>query len=553
MLQQIHIQNYALIDHLTVDFADDFSTLTGETGAGKSILLGALMLALGNRADTAAIGNPDEKCVVEATFNVKHYGLKKNFDDLDLDYQDETIVRRELLPNGKSRAFVNDTPVNLNALKDLGRFLIDIHSQHENLELNNNQFQLKVVDAAAQNADLLKNYASAFADYKKLQAELAELKENARQMSADYDYNQFQYNQLAESKLDGVNQEEMENEFQTLSNIVDIQQSLGGALYVLQDGEQNILSGLAQVRQQLQSVQRYFTKADDYLQRLEPVIIEMKDFTQEMESDLQRLENQPERLEALRSRLDQLYSLLQKHQAKDVAELIAIRDELEKKLNKSGNYEALIEQTEKQLAEATKRVGELADKLTASRKKAAEPLAKQICSHLVGLGMPNAQLQIILTDTAAFMPNGRDSVNFLFTANRNHELQNISKIASGGEISRLMLSIKAILSKSVALPTVIFDEIDTGVSGDIAHKMAELMSLMAKQMQVITITHLPQIAAKGAVQYRVSKNDEGGTTHTRVEKLSDAERVDEIARMLSGKNITTEARENAKSLLSDKN
>ena len=553
MLQQIHIQNYALIDHLTVDFADGFSTLTGETGAGKSILLGALMLALGNRADTAAIGNPDEKCVVEATFNVKHYGLKKIFDDLDLDYQDETIVRRELLPNGKSRAFVNDTPVNLNALKDLGRFLIDIHSQHENLELNNNQFQLKVVDAAAQNADLLKNYSSAFADYKKLQTELADLKENARQMSTDYDYNQFQYNQLAEFKLDGVNQEEMETEFQTLSNIVDIQQSLSGALYVLQDGEQNVLSGLAQVRQQLQSVQRYFAKADDYLQRLEPVIIEMKDFTQEMESDLQRLENQPERLESLRSRLDQLYSLLQKHQAKDVAELIAIRDSLEAKLNKSGNYEALIEQTEKQLAEATKRVGELADKLTASRKKAAEPLAKQICSHLVGLGMPNAQLQINLTATDTFTPTGRDSVNFLFTANRNHELQNISKIASGGEISRLMLSIKAILSKSVALPTVIFDEIDTGVSGDIAHKMAELMSLMAKQMQVITITHLPQIAAKGAVQYRVSKNDEGGTTHTCVEKLSDAERVDEIARMLSGKNITTEARENAKSLLSDKN
>ena len=549
MLHQIHIQNYALIDELTVDFTDGFSTLTGETGAGKSILLGALMLALGNRADTSAIGNAGQKCVVEATFNVKHYGLEKIFADLDLDYQDETIIRRELLTNGKSRAFVNDTPVNLNSLKDLGRYLIDIHSQHENLELNNNQFQLKVVDAAAQNAALLKEYSAAFADYKKLQAELAELKENARQMSADYDYNQFQYNQLAEFKLEEVNQEEMENEFQTLSNIVDIQQSLSGVLYLLQDSDQNILSGLTQVRQQFQSVRRYFAKADDYLQRLEPVVIEMKDFAREVDSDLQRLENQPERLEALRSRLDQLYSLLQKHQAKDVAELIAIRDALESKLSKSGNYEMLIEQTEKQLAEAVKRVEELAAKLTASRKKAVEPLAKQICGHLVDLGMPNAQLQISCTDAGAFTPTGRDSVNFMFTANRNHELQNISKIASGGEISRLMLSIKAILSKSVALPTVIFDEIDTGVSGDIAHKMGELMSLMAKQMQVITITHLPQIAAKGAVQYRVSKNDEGGTTHTCVEKLSDAERVDEIARMLSGKNISAEARENAKSLL----
>ena len=549
MLHQIHIQNYALIDELTVDFTDGFSTLTGETGAGKSILLGALMLALGNRADTTAIGNAGQKCVVEATFNVKPYHLEKIFDDLDLDYQDETIVRRELLTNGKSRAFVNDTPVNLNSLKDLGRHLIDIHSQHENLELNNNQFQLKVVDAAAQNAALLKQYSAVYTDYKRLQAELAELKENARQMSADYDYNQFQYNQLAEFKLDSINQEEMENEFQTLSNIVDIQQNLSAALYVLQDGEQNVLSGLAQVRQAVQQTQRYFQKSEEYLQRLEPVIIEMKDFAQELESDLQRLENQPERLEELRSKLDQLYSLQQKHQAKSVDELIAIRNDLEQKLNKSGNYEALIEQTQKLLDQTTADLTDLAAKLSESRRKVIDSLCEQICSHLVGLGMPNAQLQIILTDTAAFMPNGRDSVNFLFTANRNHELQNISKIASGGEISRLMLSIKAILSKSVALPTVIFDEIDTGVSGDIAHKMGELMSLMAKQMQVITITHLPQIAAKGAVQYRVSKNDEGGTTHTCVEKLSDAERVDEIARMLSGKNVTTEARENAKSLL----
>ncbi len=549
MLHQIHIQNYALIDELTVDFTDGFSTLTGETGAGKSILLGALMLALGNRADTAAIGNAGQKCVVEATFNVKPYHLEKIFDELDLDYQDETIVRRELLTNGKSRAFVNDTPVNLNALKDLGRHLIDIHSQHENLELNNNQFQLRVVDAAAQNADLQKQYSAAYAEYKRLQAELAEQKENARQMSADYDYNQFQYNQLAEAKLDGVNQEEMENEFQTLSNIVDIQQNLSAALYVLQDGEQNVLSGLSQVRQAVQQTQRYFQKSEEYLQRLEPVIIEMKDFAQELESDLQRLENQPERLEELRAKLDLLYSLMQKHQAKSVDELIAIRNDLEKKLTKSGDYETLIEQTEKQLSQATKQLTDLADKLSDSRRKVADSLCKQICSHLTGLGMPNAQLQISLTNTDSFTPNGRDSVNFLFTANRNHELQNISKIASGGEISRLMLSIKAILSKSVALPTVIFDEIDTGVSGDIAHKMGELMSLMAKQMQVITITHLPQIAAKGSVQYRVSKNDEGGTTHTIVDKLSDAERVDEIARMLSGKNITAEARENAKSLL----
>lgn len=549
MLLKIHIQNYALIDELTVDFTDGFSTLTGETGAGKSILLGALMLALGNRADTSAIGNAETKCVVEATFNIKPYKLEQIFENLDLDYQDETIIRRELLPNGKSRAFVNDTPVNLNSLKDLGRYLIDIHSQHENLELNNNLFQLKVVDATAQNADTLKQYSLAYHEYKHQQAELEKLKDDAKKMSADYDYNQFQYNQLAEFGPEKINQEEMENEFQMLSNVVDIQQSLNGALYILQDCDQNLLSALSQVRQAIQQTQRTFAKSEEYLQRLESVNIEMKDFAQELEHDLQHLENQPERLEELRSKLDQLYSLLQKHQANNAAELIEIKNSLEAKLDKSGNCELLIEKAEKQLAETEKRLDRLASDLTARRNKVIGPLGKKICSHLVGLGMPNAQLQIILNSGEDFSPTGRDSVNFLFSANRNHEPQNISKIASGGEISRLMLSIKAILSESVSLPTVIFDEIDTGVSGDIAHKMAELMASMASKMQVITITHLPQIAAKGNTQYRVSKRDVENTTHTFVEQLDEAERVDEIARMLSGKDITNEARENAKTLL----
>lgn len=549
MLLKIHIRNYALIDELTVDFTDGFSTLTGETGAGKSILLGALMLALGNRADTSAIGDAEQKCVVEATFNVKPYKLEKIFEELDLDYQDETIIRRELLPNGKSRAFVNDTPVNLNNLKDLGKYLIDIHSQHENLELNSNQFQLKVVDAAAKNFDILKQYSLTYSEYKRLQAELEELKDSARQNSTDYDYNQFQYNQLAEFGLEKTNQEEMEDEFQTLSNVVDIQQNLGSALYILQDSDQNLLSALAQTRQAIQQTQRYFSKSGEYLQRLESVNIEMKDLTQELEHDVQQLENQPERLEELRQRLDQLYSLLQKHQAKDVAELIEIKNNLEEKLSKTGNYELLIEKAEKQLSECTAKLVNQANELTDRRNKVLETLSKQICNHLTGLGMPNAQLQISRTDANQFTPTGRDCVNFLFTANKNHELQNISKIASGGEISRLMLSIKAILSKSVALPTVIFDEIDTGVSGDIAHKMAELMSQMAEQMQVITITHLPQIAAKGSTQYRVSKRDIDNTTHTFVDKLTDNERIDEIARMLSGKDITNEARENAKTLI----
>ncbi|MBO4602815.1 MAG: DNA repair protein RecN [Salinivirgaceae bacterium] len=549
MLLRLHIQNYALIDQLTVDFNEGFSTLTGETGAGKSILLGALALAVGNRADTSAIGDAEKKCVVEATFNVKPYRLESVFADLDLDYQDETIVRRELLPNGKSRAFVNDTPVNVNNLKTLGQYLIDIHSQHENLELNNNQFQLRVVDAAAKNADLLNDYAETYRNYRKQQTELETLRDEARRLSADYDYNQFQYNQLAEFAPEKINQQEMEDEFQTLSNVVEIQQNLNAAVYLLQDGEQNLLSQLSQLRQTVQQVKRYFPKAADYLQRLESVIIEMKDFAQEIEHDAQQLENQPERLEFLRSKLDQLYGLLQKHQVADVEGLVRIKNELEGKLGKSGNYELRIEQAEKLLAETTERLKGLASQLTERRTKMLEPLSREICSHLTGLGMPNAQLRIDISESSQFTPTGCDCINFMFTANRNRELQNISKIASGGEISRLMLSIKAILSASVALPTIIFDEIDTGVSGDIAHKMAELMSQMAEHMQVITITHLPQIAAKGDVQYRVVKRDVNGTTQTFVEQLSDSERVDEVARMLSGKDITNEARENAKSLL----
>ncbi len=549
MLKHLHIQNYALIDNLTVDFNSGFSTLTGETGAGKSILLGALMLALGNRADNSAIGDVSKKCIVEAVFDVSRYGLNSLFDSLDLDYQDETIIRRELLPNGKSRAFVNDTPVNLNSLKDLGRYLIDIHSQHENLELNNNQFQLKVVDAAACNAQLLEQYGVAYSEYRKTLSELEKLRQQAAQASSDYDYNQFQYKQLADFAPDKIDQEAMENEFQTLSNVAEIQQSLGGALYLLQDGDQNLLSMLSQVRQQLQSTQRYYSKSDEYLQRLESVIIEVKDIASEMEHDVESLENQPERLEFLRQKLDTLYSLMQKHQVTDVAGLVLIMKDLESRLNLSGNCDELIEKTEKHLAQLTAQLSQLSDQLTARRKAAAKPLMQKICSHLAGLGMPNARLEISIYNTNQFTATGHDSVNFMFTANLNHELQNISRIASGGEISRLMLSIKAILSESVSLPTIIFDEIDTGVSGDIAHKMGELMALMAEKMQVIAITHLPQIAAKGNTQYRVAKRDVDGKTQSFVIQLSENERVDEIARMLSGKNITTEARENAKSLL----
>jgi DNA repair protein RecN (Recombination protein N) len=549
MLKLLSIQNYALIDELEVSFEAGFSTLTGETGAGKSILLGALSLVLGNRADSSVINNEDKKCVVEAVFNIKTYQLKPFFESLDIDYHDETIIRRELSSNGKSRAFINDTPVNLNDLKLLGLQLVDIHSQHENLELNNNQFQLMVVDAAAGNNELVKNYQKTFQAYKQKQQRLEQLEQQAGQASADLDYNQFQYNQLVELKPEQINQEQLEEDYQLLTNTGEIQQNTGIVLQLLDENESNVIQLLKQSRQILEQTGKYFHKAQMYAARIDPMLIELKDLVQELNHDASQLDYQPERIAELKATLDQLYSLMQKHQVKTVAELVAVKDEFEKRLNQTSDLSHLIEQTQKELSALELQLHEFAKLLTRKRTEISGQLSNQIEQHLTGLGMPNAQLQIQITSNSHFTSSGVDLINFMFTANKNQELQNISKIASGGEISRLMLSVKSVLSRSAALPTIIFDEIDTGVSGEIAHKMAELMSLMSQTMQVISITHLPQIAAKGNIQYKVFKIETNQGVNTYVTKLSTSERIDEIARMLSGKDVTKEAIENAKALL----
>ncbi|MCQ2375293.1 MAG: DNA repair protein RecN [Salinivirgaceae bacterium] len=548
MIKQIFIQNYALISELTVDFDFGFTTLTGETGAGKSILLGAMSLILGSRADISVINDPDKKCVVEASFIVNK-NLKPIFDSIDVDFFEETTIRRELSSNGKSRAFVNDTPIGLADLRKLGLLLIDIHSQHENLELNNNRFQLRIVDAVAQNDDLLIDYAQTYKEYKNLQLELEKLKKLESQSSADLEYNQFQYRQLVDFAPEKIDQTEIENEYQILSNTADIQQNIGAVVDLIADGEQNLLSQLKQVKQTLLQTHQYFAKANDYVDRLDPLIIELKDMANEMNRDLGSIDDNPERLAELHDTLNTLYSLLKKHNASDCSDLVRVMHEYEQKVGSCGSFEEQIENLSHKLSDTEKLLTKQATEISSRRQKVAKPLAARIVELVAGLGMPNAQLIVNVEPTASFTETGLDDVCFLFSANKSYAPLSIDKIASGGEISRLMLSIKTILSEMVQLPTIIFDEIDTGVSGDIAHKMALLMGQMSKHMQVIAITHLPQIAAKGQAQYRVSKRDIKDKTYSFVERLSDQDRIAEIARMVSGENITKEAIENARSLL----
>lgn len=549
MIKQIFIQNYALISELTVDFDSGFTTLTGETGAGKSILLGAMSLILGSRADISVINDSEKKCVVEATFIVDEK-LKPTFESIDVDFSEETIIRRELSSSGKSRAFVNDTPIGLADLRKLGLMLIDIHSQHENLELNTNSFQLRVVDAVAQNDDLLTNYTQTFKQYKNLQLELEKLKMLESQSSADLEYNQFQYKQLVDFAPEKIDQEEIENEYQLLSNTADIQQNIGAVVNLIADSDQNLLSQLKQVKQTLLQTRQYFAKSNDYVERLEPLIIELKDMSNEMNRDLGSIDDNPERLAELHDTLNTLYSLLKKHNASNCSDLVRVMHEYEQKVGNCGNFEEQIDKLSKKLSDTEKILTKQAAEISSRRKKVAKPLASHIVELVSGLGMPNAQLVVDIEPTLSFSETGMDNVNFLFSANKSYTPLSLDKIASGGEISRLMLSIKSILSEMVQLPTIIFDEIDTGVSGDIAHKMALLMEQMSKHMQVIAITHLPQIAAKGQSQYRVSKREVDDKTYSFVERLTNDERIAEIARMVSGENITKEAIDNAKSLLS---
>lgn len=549
MLKELKIQNYALIQNMDIEFDNDFSTLTGETGAGKSILLGALSLVLGVRADSSVVQNNKTKCVVEALFDISKYKLNDFFNKNDLDYEPNTIIRREINTNGKSRAFINDTPTNLNILKELANKLIDIHSQHQNLELNNNDFQFKIIDSIAHNEVLLNTYKNTLYKFKQLTQQIEKLKEQSKSITTDYDYNIFQYNQLKELNLSDINQELLENELKLLNNTDKIQQNLSQSHILLSDSEPNILELLKNVIQNIISINEFYPKAENLINRLESVEIELKDISQEIEFSAENIESNPEKQQQIKDTLDKIYDVMHKHQVDSIEKLLELEQQFLEKTNQQNNIQQDIIELEKELTYTTQQLENLSEQISEKRTITTPQFTKKITDLLSELGMPSAKLEVKLSNDTDFNNYGKDKIEFLFSANKNYNTQNITKIASGGELSRLMLSIKLILSESIALPTIIFDEIDTGVSGEIADKMAFIMKTMAKNMQVISITHLPQIAAQGKNHYKIYKKEDNSTVNTYIVKLNKNERIDEIARLLSGKNISKEAIENAKTLM----
>ncbi|MEN8120186.1 MAG: DNA repair protein RecN [Bacteroidota bacterium] len=549
MIKSLSIKNYALIDSIEIDFFPGFSIITGETGAGKSILMGALSLITGQRADTSVLKDDTRKCVVEGNFLLTNYGLKEFFAINELDYANETILRREISPAGKSRAFINDTPVNLNILRDLSLKLIDIHSQHQNLNLNQSEFQLKVVDSYASNSDLLSEYQSKFTGYKTIKRQLEGLKTEALQSKDDFEYLNFQFNELESAKIINGEQEELEEESKTLNHTEEIQRNLAVIHNSMSEEDASILLNLKEAYQAASRIIPFYNKIESIEERLNSAFIELKDIDAEVELMLGDIEFDPARIEYVNSRLDLIYSLQQKHKVSSVADLLEIKEQLDKKLQNIISFDDQIDLLEKNLKSTTKELSVLANTLNDNRLNALPDIEKYVSDQLEQLGMPEAQFKIEQETLTEFSINGKDKISFLFTANKNVAVQNISKVASGGEISRLMLSIKSLLSKSIGLPTIIFDEIDTGVSGEIADKMGNIMQNMSENMQVLNITHLPQVAAKGDTHYLVFKGENNQTSATGIKKLSGDERLQELAKMLSGENITKEAIENAKVLL----
>jgi len=550
MLTSLYISNYALISELEIDFGAGFSSITGETGAGKSIIMGALSLILGQRADTKAIKTDADKCIIEASFEISGYTkLTAFFAENDIDNSDSTcIIRRELTGAGKSRAFINDTPVSLIVLRDLTVQLIDIHSQHDNLLLANPTYQLDVVDTIAQNSELLKTYSVAFGQWQQLLADLRKLEQNAKRYSTELDYIQFQYNQLIEAHLHVNEQEELENEQDTLAHAEEIKIELLSSQQLFEE-EKAVLPVLKEIINSVSKIKNFVANGDDWMERLQSTYIELKDLNSELSAFADRVENNPERLTFVENRLSELFTLQKKYKVNTVAELIDIRDEFELQLQKIESFDEDIQLLQIEIDSTFTIVNELSELLTASRQSVIQQIEQHMVGSLTELGMPNIQFKVQLTSSDVFTINGQNEVQFLFSANKNREVQPVQLIASGGEVSRLMLSIKALIANKSDLPTIIFDEIDTGVSGEIAHRMGEIMQDMGSSMQVITITHLPQIAAKSLAQYRVYKDDSGSQTQTFIEKLNTEQRINEIAQMLSGKNLSEISVLNAKELL----
>ncbi len=549
MLKKLYIKNYALIDLLDIELYSGFSVLTGETGAGKSIILGAIGLLLGQRADSKSIKTGAERCTIEAHFDLSRYDLQPFFTDNDIDYDaEDTIIRREITAT-KSRAFINDTPVALSMLKELGEQLVDIHSQHQNLLLNKQDFQLSVVDIIAQNQGLLADYQESYSQLQTAKNQLQALKEDIERNRQQADFMQFQFEELQQANLVDGEQEELEQQSDMLSHAEDIKGALYEADGHLNGEQQGAVDHVRQSFQTLRNISRVLPAASELAERLESCHIELKDIADEVSSLLERTDFDPAELDRLNNRLDLLYDLEKKYHVDSVEELIAQRDLLGKQLNAIENSDEAVAELEAKCQQLTAKSQQMADKLTKQREKAAKAIEKQMQQRLVPLGMPHVRFEVSITPSA-LGKSGQDQVAFLFSANTSTPLQPVSQVASGGEIARVMLSLKAMISGAVKLPTIIFDEIDTGVSGKIAEKMAEMMREMGQaERQVISITHLPQIAAMGSHHYRVSKEETVQGTTSSMHLLSDEERIREIAQMVSGSDVSEAAIANAKALL----
>ncbi|MDR1171025.1 MAG: DNA repair protein RecN [Bacteroidales bacterium] len=549
MFTHLSIRNYVLIQELEIDFHKDLSIITGETGAGKSILLGALGLLTGQRADSGALLDTSKKCIVEGIFDLHTAVWKDYFVTRELEYEPETVIRREIAADGKSRAFINDSPVNLSILKELGAQLVDIHSQHQNIYLQSPAFQLEILDAYAQQTDKVAMHVRAYARYRKFQAELEELQAAAGQQRAELDYHRFRHDELEAAKLQDGEQEALEEELDTLTHAGEIKTGLAQVNALLDADELSVAQMLKSALSTLSKLQGIYHPAENFKQRVESSLIELRDIAAETDRIAETMEHNPDRLGEVGARLDLLYSLQQKHRVSSVKELMTIRDELDAKIREINDYDTRIGQVQAVIAQNLEQLENMAAAISGKRQQAIPDIEERILALLVQLGIPNAIFKVELSPAGQFTPTGTDTVCFLFSANRQQNLQELGKVASGGEISRLMLSIKAAIAEKIALPTLIFDEIDTGVSGEIAGKMGSILERMANFAQIINITHLPQVAAKGRHHYKVYKEDHGAITRTGVRELTDNERILEIAGMLSGEKVTEAAMANARHLL----
>ncbi|MBN8565318.1 MAG: DNA repair protein RecN [Flavobacteriales bacterium] len=549
MLTHLTIKNFALIEELSISFSDGFSIITGETGAGKSILLGALGLILGKRADLSSLKNKDEKCVIEGVFMISKYQLKSFFDENDIDYEEQTIIRREILPSGKSRAFINDSPVNLSELVLLGEMLIDIHSQHQTSELAEENFQFAIIDAIADNQVLLENYTLKLKAFRKLKSSFEELENSLTTALKEQDYNSFLYNELVEAKLIENEQLELESDLEKLTHAELIKEQFEKSISLAESDQFGLLVHLKEVKTAIQKISTFSNEYAELFNRIDSLTIELKDIVAEMNQMAETVVHDPIQLENIQQKLQVIYSLQKKHQVTSVEELLQIQNELQNKVISVTTLEEQKDSLFKAIEACTLELNELASKIHQNRIKSIPLLNDLLVKILVQLGMPNVQFDLKITATNVFYSNGKDTIQFLISTNKGSDFGLLKKVASGGEMSRIMLAVKSILANYTNLPTLILDEIDTGVSGEIADKMGEIMKEMSGKMQLFAITHLPQIAAKGDMHYKVYKSDNELNTKTEIKKLSIEERVLEIAQMLSGSSISESAINHAKALL----